>query len=75
MTATTPAVPARRPPTRRLGLAVPGRLLRLELRRTVMPWILPAIVALFWLDGVPYDPARHGAAVALAQQTAEQIAA
>jgi hypothetical protein len=27
------------------------------------------------LDGVPYDPARHGAAVALAQQTAEQIAA
>jgi transposase len=28
-----------------------------------------------WLDGVPYDPARHGAAVALAQQTAEQIAA
>jgi transposase len=28
-----------------------------------------------WLDGVPYDPARHGAAVALAQQTAEKIAA
>ena len=28
-----------------------------------------------WLDGVPYDPARHGAAVALARQTTEQIAA
>jgi transposase len=28
-----------------------------------------------WLDGVPYDPARHGAAAALAQQTTEQIAA
>jgi hypothetical protein len=28
-----------------------------------------------WLDGIPYDPAAHGAAVALAQQTAEQIAA
>ena len=28
-----------------------------------------------WLDGVPYDPARHGAAAALARQTAEQIAA
>jgi transposase len=28
-----------------------------------------------WLDGVPYDPAKHGAAVALARQTAEQIAA
>jgi transposase len=28
-----------------------------------------------WLDGVPYDPARHGAATALARQTSEQIAA
>jgi transposase len=28
-----------------------------------------------WLDGVPYDPARHGAAAALARQTSEQIAA
>jgi len=28
-----------------------------------------------WLDGVPYDPARHGAAVALANQAAEQSAA
>ena len=28
-----------------------------------------------WLDGVPYDPAKHGAAAALARQTSEQIAA
>ncbi len=28
-----------------------------------------------WLDGTPYDPARHGAATALARQTSEQIAA
>jgi transposase len=28
-----------------------------------------------WLDGVPYDPARHGAAAALAAQPAKQIAA
>ena len=28
-----------------------------------------------WLDGAPYDPARHGAAAALAGQPAKQIAA
>ena len=28
-----------------------------------------------WLDGVPYDPAKHGAAAELARQTSEQIAA
>jgi len=28
-----------------------------------------------WLDGVPYDPAKHGAAAALTQQTADQFAA
>jgi transposase len=28
-----------------------------------------------WLDGTPYDPARHGAAAALAEQTARQSAA
>ena len=28
-----------------------------------------------WLDGVPYDPAKHGAAAVLARQTSEQIAA
>jgi hypothetical protein len=27
------------------------------------------------LDGVPYDPALHGAAAALTKQTTEQIAA
>ena len=27
-----------------------------------------------WLDGVPYDPATHGAAAALAEQSAKQIA-
>ena len=28
-----------------------------------------------WLNGVPYDPATHGAAAALTRQTSEQIAA
>jgi transposase len=28
-----------------------------------------------WLDGVPYDPARHGAAAALAEHSTKQIAA
>jgi len=28
-----------------------------------------------WLEGIPYDPARHGAAAALARQTAQPIAA
>jgi transposase len=28
-----------------------------------------------WLDGIPYDPATHGAATALAEQSAKQIAA
>ena len=50
MTAT--AAPVRpRPP--RAASAVPltaARLLRLELRRNAMPWILPLIAALFWFD-------------------------
>ena len=54
MTATTPAVPARRPPARRLTLAVPARLLRLELRRNIVGWLLPLAIALFWLDGYHY---------------------
>jgi hypothetical protein len=54
MTAAVPAAPARRPRARRVPLALPARLLRLELRRTIMPWILPLIVALFWLDGYHY---------------------
>jgi transposase len=28
-----------------------------------------------WLQGIPYDPARHGAAAALAEQSAKQVAA
>lgn len=27
---------------------LPGRLLRLELRRSAMPWLLPVLGALFW---------------------------
>jgi hypothetical protein len=46
-----PAAPAAgRPRARRLSRAIPGRLLRLELRRNIMPWLLPLIVALFWFD-------------------------
>ena len=37
--------------TRCLVLALTAaRLLRLEPRRNVMPWILPLIAALFWFD-------------------------
>ena len=51
MTATTDA-PAR-PGTPRAARAVPltaARLLRIELRRSPMPWILPLIAVLFWFD-------------------------
>ncbi|HSS91769.1 MAG TPA: hypothetical protein VLL69_20840 [Streptosporangiaceae bacterium] len=51
MTATTDA-PVR-PGTPRAARAVPltaARLLRIELRRSPMPWILPLIAALFWFD-------------------------
>ena len=52
MTAATPAtvrlIPARSP---RLGSPLSFlRLLRIELRRNVMPWLLPLIAALFWFD-------------------------
>jgi hypothetical protein len=50
MTATGTAVrhrPARVVPAAPLTVA---RLLRLELRRNIMPWILPLIAALFWFD-------------------------
>jgi hypothetical protein len=50
MSAAMSAVPARRPHGRRLLWAVPARLLRLELRRNIVPWLLPLIVALFWFD-------------------------
>jgi len=51
MTAATDAPVRHRP--RRAGGAVTlttARLLRIELRRSTMPWILPVIAALFWFD-------------------------
>jgi hypothetical protein len=51
MTATADAPVRHRPP--RAAGAVPltaARLLRIELRRSTMPWILPLIAALFWFD-------------------------
>ena len=51
MTAAT-AAPARTrtPRAARLAPAGTARLLRIELRRNAMPWILPLIAALFWYD-------------------------
>ncbi len=66
MTATTDA-PVR-PGTPRAARAVPltaARLLRIELRRSAMPWILPLIAALFWFDSYrpsTSQPADLGAA-------------
>ena len=51
MTATTDAPVRPRAP--RAARAVPltaARLLRIELRRSPMPWILPLIAVLFWFD-------------------------
>src|SRR6202050_661328 len=44
--------PARHRPPRTGGAATltAARLLRIELRRSAMPWILPVIAALFWFD-------------------------
>jgi hypothetical protein len=51
MTAATEA-PARRalPPAAGAVPLTAARLLRLELRHNVMPWLLPLIAALFWFD-------------------------
>jgi hypothetical protein len=56
MTATADA------PTRRLPSRAPGavtltaaRLLKIELRRSTMPWILPVIAALFWFDSYRFS--------------------
>jgi hypothetical protein len=52
MTAATEA-PARPAPVRAFRLTPPLsflRLLRIELRRNAMPWLLPLIAALFWFD-------------------------
>jgi hypothetical protein len=47
---TAPAFPARPGPlrARRVPEALPGRLLRLELRRSAMLWLIPVIAVLFW---------------------------
>ena len=51
MTATTDApVRQRTPHTARAVPLTAARLLRIELRRSPMPWILPLIAALFWFD-------------------------
>jgi hypothetical protein len=49
MTAVTEVPVRRRPPLAAAPLTA-ARLLRLELRRNAMPWILPLIAALFWFD-------------------------
>jgi hypothetical protein len=48
--AMVPAAPDRRPRARAVTRVIPGRLLRLELRRNILPWLLPVIIALFWFD-------------------------
>jgi len=53
MTAMTARVA--RAPARRVWLAGPARLLRLELRRNPMPWTLPLLAVLFWVS--TYRPA------------------
>jgi hypothetical protein len=52
MTAAPAQAPARPVRAGHPRPALPGRLLRLELRRNVMLWVLPVAVALFWL--IPY---------------------
>ncbi len=47
--ASAPAVSLRRPEPRRAGLAI-GRLLRLELRRNAMLWMMPVAAALFYYN-------------------------
>ena len=51
MTAATGAAARYRPPrAARFSPAAAGRLLRLELRRNAMIWVLPLLALLFWLD-------------------------
>ena len=62
MTATTTAPLRHRTP--RASAVLPlnaARLLRVELRRNAMPWILPLIAALFWFDS--YRPSTATAAL------------
>jgi hypothetical protein len=60
MTAATGATVRPRPP-RATGVVPQGavRLLRMELRRNAMPWILPLIAGLFWFDS--YRPSTGAA--------------
>jgi len=68
MTATTaPAAPAARARPSRVTLPGPARLLRLELRRSIMPWLLPLFAVLFWfatyrpaMDNPPFWNVRSG---------------
>ena len=50
----TPAVislrPGRAPARRMASLAAAGRLLRLELKRNVVPYVLPLLAAVFYFD-------------------------
>ena len=50
MTAAPAPAPVRPLRARRVGPVLPGRLLRLELRRTAMLWMLPLLAALFWFS-------------------------
>jgi hypothetical protein len=62
MTATTAAPVRRRAPRlAREGTHTAARLVRVELRRNTMPWMLPLIAALFWFDS--YRPSTATAAV------------
>jgi hypothetical protein len=49
MTAAVASSPARPAPTWHLRLSLFARLLRTELRRNAMPWMLPPVAVLFWL--------------------------
>jgi hypothetical protein len=57
MSAVAAPAPAIAPRARRVRLAGPGRLLRLELRRSPMLWMLPLLAAAFWLS--TYRPAMN----------------
>jgi len=53
--ATAPAAPPAPARPARITLPAPARLLRLELRRSIMPWLAPLLAVLFWLT--TYRPA------------------
>jgi hypothetical protein len=55
MTVATAPSPARSLRSRRFAVPAPALLLWLELRRNVMPWMLPVLAVLFWLT--TYRPA------------------